>query len=164
MSLWIPELASHGPHERIDVHALEIVFLGVLEHGSVQVLIRPSEGEPYLAKTSALRRRLGRLLKRRDKPSRLLNLRDTVARVECWITGSALESSLRYYQLARLHFPKTYLELTRLRFPPYVKIILDNPFPRSQVTTVRPPESKLETVAWPRGSVTVTTLCMESYA
>jgi excinuclease UvrABC nuclease subunit len=98
-------------------------------------LIRPSEGEPYLAKTSALRRRLGRLLKRRDKPSRLLNLRDTVARVECWITGSALESSLRHYQLARLHFPKTYLELTRLRFPPYVKIILDNSFPRSQVTT-----------------------------
>ena len=34
-----------------------------------------------------------------------------------------------------VHFPKTYLDLLRLRFPPYVKIILDNRFPRSQVTT-----------------------------
>jgi excinuclease ABC subunit C len=98
-------------------------------------LIWPAEGEPYLAKTALLRRRLLRLLKPRDKPSRLLNLRDTVTRVECWITASALESSLCLYELARLHFPKTYLELLRLRFPPYVKIILDNPFPRSRVTT-----------------------------
>jgi excinuclease ABC subunit C len=98
-------------------------------------LIWPSEGQPYLAKTNALRRRLLRLLKEREKPSRLLNLRQSVVRVECWITGSALESSLRLYELARIHFSKTYLEFLRLRFPPYVKIILDNPFPRSQVTT-----------------------------
>ena len=62
-------------------------------------LIQPREGEPYLAKTALLRRRLLRLLKEREKPSRLLNLRDTVARVECWITASALESSLRLYEL-----------------------------------------------------------------
>src|SRR4051795_6635655 len=72
------------------------------------------EGAPYLARTGALRRRLLRLLKQRDKPSRLLNLRDTVARVECWMTGSALESSLRHYDLAREHFPDSYLELLRL--------------------------------------------------
>jgi excinuclease ABC subunit C len=98
-------------------------------------LVWPSEGEPYLAKTGALRRRLLRLLKEREKPSRLLNLRQSVSRVECWFAGSALESSLRHYELARTHFPKTYLDLLRLRLPPYVKIILDNPFPRSQVTT-----------------------------
>src|SRR5580692_8548395 len=98
-------------------------------------LIWAGEGEPYLAKTTALRRRLLRLLKAREKPSRLLNLRDTVTRVDCWITASALESSLCLYELARQHFPKTYLELLRLRFPPYVKIVLDNPFPRSRVTT-----------------------------
>src|SRR5258708_31268025 len=51
------------------------------------------------------------------------------------MTGSDLESSLRHYELARTHFPETYLELLRLRFPPYVKIVLDNPFPRSRVTT-----------------------------
>jgi len=98
-------------------------------------LIWPAEGLPYLAKTRVLRRRLLRLLKEREKPSRLLNLRATVTKVECWMTGSALESSLRLYELARKHFPDTYLDLLRLRMPPYVKIVLDNPFPRSQVTT-----------------------------
>ena len=98
-------------------------------------LIWPDVGEPYLAKTGVLRRRLLRLLKEREKPSRLLNLRQTTTRIECWFTGSALESSLRIYELARTHFPKSYLELLRLRMPPYVKIVLDNPFPRSQVTT-----------------------------
>jgi excinuclease ABC subunit C len=98
-------------------------------------LIWPTEGGPYLAKTSLLRRRLLRLLKPREKPSRILNLRESCMRVEYWITGSALESTLQFYDLARTHFPKTYLDLLRLRFPPYVKIILDNPFPRSQVTT-----------------------------
>lgn len=98
-------------------------------------LIWSTEGAPYLAKTTVLRRRLLRLLGACDKPSRLLNLRQSVTRVECWITASALESALCIYELARTHFPKTYLELLRLRFPPYVKIILDNPFPRSLVTT-----------------------------
>ena len=98
-------------------------------------LIWLNEGAPYLGKTAALRRRLQRLLKERDKPSRLLNLRQAFTRAECWITGSALESSLRMYQLARRHFPKTYLDLLRLRLPPYVKIVLDDPFPRSQITT-----------------------------
>src|SRR5438477_9290682 len=68
-------------------------------------LIWPESGEPYLAKTGVLRRRLLRLLKEREKPSRLLNLRATATRIECWFTGSALESSLRLYELARTHFP-----------------------------------------------------------
>src|SRR5437667_1413892 len=42
-------------------------------------LIWGTEGAPYLAKTRALRRRLLRLLKEREKPSRLLNLRQTAA-------------------------------------------------------------------------------------
>src|SRR5260221_703410 len=70
-------------------------------------LVWPAAGAPYLTKTAALRKRLLRLLKEREKPSRLLSLRETVSRVECWITGSALESALRLYQLARIHFPKT---------------------------------------------------------
>ena len=39
------------------------------------------------------------------------------------------------YDLARRHFPKTYLDVLRLRMPPYVKLILTNEFPRSQITT-----------------------------
>jgi excinuclease ABC subunit C len=98
-------------------------------------LLWPREGDPYLARTTLLRRRLLRLLKERDKPGRLLNLRHTVRRIEYHLTGSAFESNIRMYELARRHFPKTYLELLKLRMPPYVKVILNNPFPRTQVTT-----------------------------
>ncbi len=98
-------------------------------------LLWPREGEPYLARTSLLRRRLLRLLKEREKPSRLLNLRHTVRRIEYEPTGSAFESAVRMYELARQHFPKTYLDLLKLRMPAYVKLVLANEFPRSQLTT-----------------------------
>src|ERR1051325_3005738 len=98
-------------------------------------LLWPKEGDPYLARTALLRRRLLRLLKERDKPGRLLNLRHTVRRIEYYQTGSAFESSVRRYELAHLHSPKTYLDILKLRMPPYVKIVLNNPFPRTQVTT-----------------------------
>jgi excinuclease UvrABC nuclease subunit len=97
-------------------------------------LLWPREGQPYLARTALLRRRLRRMLGERPKPSRILNLRDTVARIEYWPTASRLESSVRMYQLARRHFPEKYLELIKLRMPPYVKVMLANAFPRTQVT------------------------------
>jgi excinuclease UvrABC nuclease subunit len=75
------------------------------------------------------------MLGERQKPSRILNLRETVARVEYWPTASRLESSVRMYELARRHFPESYLELIKLRMPPYVKVVLANRFPRVQVTT-----------------------------
>jgi excinuclease ABC subunit C len=98
-------------------------------------LLWPREGEPYLARTALLRRRLLRLLKERDKPSRLLNLRRTVRRIEYQLTGSAFESAVLMYELARRHFPKSYLDLLKLRMPTYVKLVLSNAFPRSQLTT-----------------------------
>src|SRR5580700_6681583 len=98
-------------------------------------LLWPPEGEPYLAKTALLRRRLTRLLKDRDKPSRLLNLRHAIRRLEYRLTGSAFESSILLYEQARLHFPKSYLERLKLRMPTYVKLVLTNEFPRSQLTT-----------------------------
>jgi hypothetical protein len=98
-------------------------------------LIRAGEGAGYLARTTLLRRRLLRLLRERTGTSRLLNLRAIATRVEYWLTGSQLESSLLYYEAARRHFPESYLKLLKLRMPPYVKIILSNPFPRSQITT-----------------------------
>ena len=85
-------------------------------------LLWPREGDPYLAKTALLRRRLLRLLKEREKPSRLLNLRHTVRRIEYSLTGSAFESAILMYELARRHFPKTYLDLLKLRMPTYVKL------------------------------------------
>ncbi len=97
-------------------------------------LLWPREGDPYLAKTTLLRRRLLRLLKEREKPSRLLNLRHTVRRIEYQLTGSPFESMVLMYELARRHFPKTYLELLKLRMPTYLKLVLTNEFPRSQLT------------------------------
>jgi excinuclease UvrABC nuclease subunit len=91
-------------------------------------LIWLREGEPYLGRTALLRRRLRRL-------RRLLGPQATVRRLEYQLAGSALELSVVLYEQARLHFPTRYLELMRLRLPPYVKLLLDNPFPRSAVTT-----------------------------
>ena len=98
-------------------------------------LLWPRAGDPYLAKTSLLRRRLLRLLKEREKPSRLLNLRGTVRRIEYQLTGSSFESTLLMYEWGRRYFPKTYLDLLKLRMPTYVKLVLSNEFPRSQLTT-----------------------------
>src|SRR5512142_1476114 len=95
----------------------------------------PHAGEPYLSRTALLRRRLMRLLGEREKPSRLLNLRATAARIEYWLTGSALESSLALYEQARRLFPRSYLDLLKLRMPAYVKVLLGNAFPRTQITT-----------------------------
>ena len=98
-------------------------------------LLWPTEGEPFLSRTGLLRRRLLRLLKERERPSRLLNLRHTVARIEYRLTGSAFESSVVFYEEARKHFPERYLQLMKLRMPPYVKVVLGNEFPRSHITT-----------------------------
>jgi excinuclease UvrABC nuclease subunit len=98
-------------------------------------LLWPNEGEPYLSKTNLLRRRLLRLLKERERPSRLLNLRHTVRGIEYQLTGSGFESALILYEQARRHFPDRYLDVIKLRMPPYVKIVLANRFPRSHITT-----------------------------
>ena len=97
-------------------------------------LLWPREGFPYLARTASLRRRLSRLLGRRERPSKLLNLRDVVSRIEYWPAASRLESALFCYELGRRHFPDSYRKLLKLRMPPYVKLILSNRFPRTQVT------------------------------
>lgn len=96
-------------------------------------LLWPREGAPYLSRTASLRRRLARLLGR-AAPSRLLNLREVARRLEYWRTASRLEAAAYAYALARKHFPDAYRSLLRLRMPYYVKLILANRFPRTQVT------------------------------
>jgi excinuclease ABC subunit C len=97
-------------------------------------LVHASAGAPYLARTVQLRRRLRRLLAERTGVSRALNLREVASRVEYWLTGSRLESSLALYWLARRHFPEVYPRLVKLRMPYYLRLILSNPYPRTQVT------------------------------
>jgi excinuclease ABC subunit C len=98
-------------------------------------LLWASQGQPYLARTALLRRRLRRLLSERDRASRVLNLRGVVERVEYWLTGSQLESTLLHLELAQRHFPGDWPRMVRLRPPSFVRLTLDNPFPRTLVTT-----------------------------
>ncbi len=117
-----------------DLAGLEARLEGVPDRAAV-FLIHARQGAPYLARTTLLRRRLRRLLREPAQLSRRLNLREIASRVEYWPVGSRLESSLLLYELAKLYFPAAYVSYLKLRFPPYLKVILQNPFPRTQVTT-----------------------------
>ncbi len=110
-------------------------FLEELPNRPAVFLLWPREGDPYLARTNVLRRRVGRLLRTREAPSRSLNLRGTVERIEYALTGSRLEGQFLLWEQARRHFPGSYREIVRIRLPYYVKLVLSNPFPRMQVTS-----------------------------
>jgi excinuclease ABC subunit C len=89
-------------------------------------LLWPREGKPYLARTNVLRKRLKRTLG---------NLKGTVERVEYQFTGSRLAAQFLVLELARKYLGSGYRNDIRLRLPPYVKLILSNQFPRTQLTT-----------------------------
>src|ERR1019366_5184175 len=98
-------------------------------------LLWAGTGAPYLARTALLRRRLRRLLSDKDRTSRVLNLRGVVERIEYWLTCSQLESSLTHLELAQKHFPEDWARIVRLRPPAFLRLTLDNQFPRTMVTT-----------------------------
>ena len=98
-------------------------------------LLRAGSGKPYLARTSLLRRRLKRLLSNPDRISRVLNLSGLVEQIEYWPTGSQLESSLLFLELAQKYFAEDWQTIARLRPPTYVKLTLDNPFPRTHLSS-----------------------------
>lgn len=97
--------------------------------------LRGDAGEPYVAKTSNLRRRLQRLLGQTEGLSRRLSLRDRAKTLEYSLTGSDFESGLLLYQVQRQEFPKTYANRLKLRFAPLVRLHLENAYPRVSVTT-----------------------------
>lgn len=113
-----------GPSELESVPDVPAVFL-----------LWASEGKPYLARTALLKRRLRRLISDRDRVSRVLNLRGIVDRIEYWQMGSRLESSLLHLELAQKYFPEDWPRITRLRPPAFVRLTVDNPFPRTMITT-----------------------------
>ncbi|MGH9630128.1 MAG: hypothetical protein ACRD7E_17565 [Bryobacteraceae bacterium] len=126
-----------GPAEFIEVAEDQSGLDRILEAlppGPAVFLLWPEQGRPYLGKTALLRRRLKRMLRARQQPSRLLNLRNVVRRIEYRPVASQLEGHLVLYELARQHVDE-YLKFLKLRMPPYVKLILSNPFPRTQVTS-----------------------------
>jgi excinuclease ABC subunit C len=98
-------------------------------------LLWASEGSPYLARTALLRRRLRRLVSNRDRVSRVLNLQGVVERIEYWPVGSHLEAALIHLELAQRHFPEDWPRITRLHAPAFVRLTLENAFPRTMITT-----------------------------
>src|SRR5271165_7365840 len=105
-----------------------------LPNAGAVFLVRAGERSEYLAKTTALRRRLMRILPPESAGRRSLNLRGVVTRVEYWLTGSKFESSLIYYALAKENYPNDYARMVKLRLPAYVKLTLADEFPRTKVT------------------------------
>ena len=94
-----------------------------------------AQAEPYVSKTANLRRRLQRLLGPVEERTKKLNLRDRVCQIEYAPTGSDFESGFLLYVVLRSAFPKTYADRMRFRFPPLVKLHLENEYPRASITT-----------------------------
>jgi excinuclease UvrABC nuclease subunit len=92
--------------------------------------------EPYVSKTSNLRRRMQRLLGAPAEGSgKRLNLRGRVRWLEYQRVGSDFEATLLLYRVLREEFPRGYQERLRLRPAPLLKLILDNPYPRLAFTS-----------------------------
>ncbi len=98
-------------------------------------LLWAGSGAPYLAKTTLLRRRLRRLLAHSDRLSRVLRLGGVAERLEYWTVGSSLEAMLVHLALAREHFPEEWQKITRLKAPAFFRLVTENEFPRTMVTT-----------------------------
>jgi excinuclease UvrABC nuclease subunit len=101
-------------------------------------LLRPAEAgaEPYISKSSNLRRRITKLLATPEEGfSKRLNLRDRCAQIEFTETGSDFENTLLLYRALRHYFPKTYTKRLRLSPPALVKFDWANAYPRAYVTT-----------------------------
>jgi excinuclease ABC subunit C len=108
-----------------------------LPAASAVFLLRGSgeQSEPYVSKTANLRRRFERLLGAADERTKKLNLRDRVRSIEYSRTGSDFESGFLVYKVLRQTFPKTYAQRLRFRFAPFIKLHLENEFPRASITT-----------------------------
>jgi excinuclease ABC subunit C len=94
-----------------------------------------AQAQPYVSKTANLRRRLQRLLGPVEERTKRLNLREQVRAIEYAPTGSDFESGFLLYRALRFVFPRNYSDRLRFRFAPFVKLHLENEFPRASITT-----------------------------
>lgn len=98
-------------------------------------LIEFSAGRPYLGRSADLRKRLARLLAPPNAISKRLNVRDIARRVYFQSAGSKFEADWLLYRIARFHRPDDYRRFLKLIRPPFLKVHLNNRFPRTYVTT-----------------------------
>jgi excinuclease UvrABC nuclease subunit len=114
----------------------DVALFAALPAAPAVFLLRGAEpgGEPYIGKTSNLRRRIQRLLGQTEGISKRLNLRDRVRWLEFQRVGSDFEAGLLLYRVLREEFARTYQDRLRLRPAPLIKLILENAYPRLAVT------------------------------
>jgi excinuclease UvrABC nuclease subunit len=115
----------------------DVELFAMIPPGPAVFLLRGEDAnaEPYVSKTANLRRRLQRLLGPVEERTKKLNLRNRVRIIEYTPTGSDFESGFLLYRVLREIFPKTYQKRLRFRFAPFVKLHLENEYPRASVTT-----------------------------
>ncbi len=90
-----------------------------------------AEPQPYLTRTTNLRRRLARLLDAPEAMSRRLNLRDRVGRIAWTVTGSEFESLLILYDASSALFGLDEARRRlKLRTPYFVRLNITHAHPR----------------------------------
>jgi excinuclease ABC subunit C len=105
-------------------------------------LLTPKQGVPYLGFAAFLQKRLTRLLFHNIQLSNpVANLRENLAKIEYWLTGSRLEMLLLLYWLAREHHPATYRKRLKLKDPSLLALLPGHGFARLAVRHRIPDES-----------------------
>ena len=116
--------------------ARDVEFFAAVPAKPAVFLVRGAEGsEPYVSKTSNLRRRMRRLLSAPEDRTKRLNLRDRVQLLEYSSVASDFEAGFCLYRTLREVFPSNYADRLKLRFAPLLRLILENEYPRVAVTT-----------------------------
>src|SRR5277367_178162 len=92
------------------------------------------KAEPYLARTTNLRRRLKRFLDAKPTQTKRLRLTERVARIEYTATGSDFESTLALYNATNQAFGDRARKRLHLYAPYFLRMTVKNRYPRVYVT------------------------------
>ena len=92
------------------------------------------KAEPYLARTTNIRRRLKRFLDAKPTQTKRLRLTERVARIEYTATGSDFESSLALYNATHQAFGERARKRLHLYAPYFLRMTVKNRYPRVYVT------------------------------
>lgn len=110
-----------------------------LEHipaqaGVFALFAADERAEPYISRTPNLRRRLSRFLDARPTQSKRLRMTEKIARIEYTLTGSDFESLALLYTVSIRIFGETTRKRMHLRTPSFLRMTLENRYPRVYVT------------------------------
>ncbi|MGH9609924.1 MAG: hypothetical protein ACRD34_09640 [Bryobacteraceae bacterium] len=129
----------------LDPHAVDFPEqIAACPAGAGVYALRLAGSHTHIAWSASLPRRLQRLFLsyHKSQPAALAALRASVEAIECWLTGSRLESSLLLYRLTREYYPEDYRKRLRLRIPWFLALTRDV-FPRLTILNRVPRASEL---------------------